>query len=271
MRISAFRIAVAVLSFYVLLLILLRLGLIAADFQTVREDMVYQNPSWRFWAGTDIFGRSIAARALHGLQTALLVGLGATTIAVAIGSVLGALAGFFEKWIDDAVVWLYTTVDSVPYILLLGAFAWALGPGLTNVMISLGLTSWTTLARLVRAEVLKQKNQDYVLAARALGVKESRIVFGHILPNTFHLMGIQAGLVLIFSIKIEVILSFLGLGVTPDTPSWGMMIDDGKQEISQGLWGNILAPSVLMLALILPLYIVLEGFRKKFLKSDLRL
>ncbi|MCJ8275808.1 MAG: hypothetical protein MJK18_03130, partial [Bdellovibrionales bacterium] len=139
-RIAMFSFCVIVI--YGLIALLAQFGLIASDFALVNNSNAYQPPSSDYWLGTDIFGRNVLSRAIHGTKTALAVGFVSTSLAAIIGLFLGSLAGYFGGKIDDLVIWLYTTVDSIPYILLISAFAFALGQGLTNLYLALGLTSW---------------------------------------------------------------------------------------------------------------------------------
>lgn len=137
---------------YILMGLGAAMGWIGAEFDVVNNDLSYQRPSSDFWLGTDLFGRSVAERSFHATKIALVIGTTSTLLALMIGVFLGALSGYLGGWVDQVVVWLYTTLDSIPYILLLAAFAFSLGQGLWNVFIALGLTSWTTLCKMVRSE-----------------------------------------------------------------------------------------------------------------------
>lgn len=258
---------VAVISFftivfYFVLAITAKLGIIATDFATVSNAFSYQPPSWDFLFGTDILGRSILSRAIHGTYTAISVGTVASVIAIPVGVSLGALAGYFGGKVDDFVVWLYTTIDSVPYILLLIALSFVLGPGLSNMYVAIGMTTWVTLCRLIRGEFLKHKSREYVIAAEALGASHKRRIFKHILPNVFHIILIQFSLQFVFAIKMEVILSYLGLGAEPGSPSWGLMIDDAKQELARGIWWGITCASILMFGLVLAFNLFNDALRE---------
>lgn len=212
--------------------------------------------------GTDILGRDILARAIHGSATALSVGFTSSIIALFIGITLGALAGYFGGWVDNAIVWIYTTIDSIPYILLIPALTFVLGRGLINVYIAVGLTSWVTLCRLIRGEFMKHKSRDYVVAADAIGANHARKIFRHILPNVAHIGFVQFGLGFVSAIKIEVILSYLGVGVDPSTPSWGIMLDDAKLELSRPFWGNLVAATLFMFFLILAFNLFNDALRE---------
>lgn len=257
-------VAVATFSFivfYLIIALLAKFGIIAQDFAAVDNEKAFAPASLHHWFGTDFFGRDILSRTLQATGTAISIGFFPSLIAVVIGVSLGAVAGYFGGWVDDVINWLYTTLDSIPYILLLSAFQIALGQGLTNLYIALGLTSWVQLCRLVRAEFLKQKEREYVEAARSLGASHSRRIFLHILPNVLHLVLIQFGLLFVSAIKIEVILSFLGLGVEVGTPSWGVMINDSRQEIQNGEWNNLLAATLFMFGLILAVNLFNDALR----------
>ena len=221
----------------------------------------HQPPAWRddagaispgHWLGLDFMGRSVFWRLVYGTRVALTVALLAMIIEIIIGFTLGALAGYFGGAVDAIITWLFSTVASVPWILLMISFAYVLKgrtvwgyelTGIPSIVLALGLTTWVGLCRLIRGEVLKHRDRDYVVAAHAMGLGHSRIVFRHILPNVFHLVIINFALGLAAFVHAEVILSFLGLGVT-EVPSWGRMIDDAKLELLKGVWWPLLASTV---------------------------
>lgn len=249
------------LAFYFFLSLFAGLGWIAADFGVSHMDIAYQPPSSTYWFGTDFLGRNVLSRAIQGARIAIVIGFFAATISTFIGLTLGALAGYFGGLIDDVVVWLYSTLDSIPYILLISAFAFTLGQGLFNLFLALGLTGWVNLCRLTRGEVLKHRSQDYVIAAQALGASNRRRVLIHIVPNVLHLSFVQYSLFFVYAIKAEVILSYLGLGVEPGTPSWGLMISDARVELSRGVWWNLGAATFFMFFLILSINLLMDGLR----------
>ncbi len=255
-------ISLTIILGYVALALLAALGWLGMDFASTNMNLSYQPPSSEHWLGTDFLGRDVLSRAIHGTKIALLVGFFAATIATFIGLVFGSLAGFFGGWVDDLVVWLYTTVESIPYILLISAFAFSLGQGLSNLFIALGLTGWVKLCRLTRGEFLRHKNREYVAAAQALGTSSFAQIFKHILPNVLHIAYIQYSLSFIFAVKVEVILSYLGLGVEPGTPSWGIMINDAKAELTRGVWWNLTAATLFMFVLILAVNIFTDSLRQ---------
>ncbi len=216
--------------------------------------------NWSMWLGADMFGRSALFKVLHGSRVAMSVGLMTSLISIPIGLLVGAVAGYFGGWIDDLIVWFYTTVSSIPSIMLLIAIAFVMGKGLTTIYVAIGVTSWVGLARVIRGEVMKHKNREYVLAAASLGASHSSRIFKHILPNVFHQVIINTSLQFQTAIKSEVILSFLGLGVQGQ-PSWGIMIDDSKMELSRGAWWQLTGATVAMFFLILAFNILGESLR----------
>lgn len=257
---------IAVLSFFIILFylsiaILAKTGLIFTDVAVTNTANQYLPFSWEHPFGTDVLGRDVLGRAVHGTFTALSVGFVASGISLLIGLSLGALAGYFGKKVDAFVVWLYTTIDSIPYILLIPSLTFVLGRGLINVYVAVGLTGWVTLCRLIRGEFMKHKSRDYVLAAEALGASHARKI-KHILPNVAHLGFVQFGLGFVSAIKIEVILSYLGIGVDPSTPSWGIMLDDAKGELARPFWGNLTAATIFMFGLILAFNLFNDALRE---------
>jgi ABC-type dipeptide/oligopeptide/nickel transport system permease subunit len=220
----------------------------------------YDPPGGKFWFGTDLLGRDVLAKTVHGIQIAFSVGIIASLIAIPIGATLGALAGYFGGWVDATVVWLYTTVASVPQILLLISISFVAGRGITAVYVAIGLTSWVGICRLIRGEILKHREQDYVMAARVLGAGDLRVIFRHVLPNLFHLVIIDFSLRFVSAIKSEVILSYLGIGVQGE-PSWGIMIADAREELLRGIWWQITAATGAMFFLVLALNIVGDSLR----------
>lgn len=255
-------ISFAVIVVYVLLALGAKLGLIFTNVSISDTAHQYGPASWEHIFGTDVLGRDILARAVHGSATALSVGLVSSGISLLIGVALGAMAGYYGGWVDGLIVWLYTTIDSIPYILLIPAITFVLGRGLINVYIALGVTSWVTLCRLIRGEFMKHKDRDYVAAAKVIGASDNRRIFRHILPNVTHLAFVQFGLGFVAAIKIEVILSYLGLGVDPSTPSWGIMLDDSKLELSRPFWGNLIAATIFMFGLILSFNLFNDALRE---------
>lgn len=251
--------SLVIVIFYAIVATLSALGIIAADWAK-EVGPSYAEPSSEFLLGTDIFGRDVITKVIHGTQVAMSVGLISSLIAIPIGVTLGALAGYFGGWIDEVVVWFYTTFSSIPNIMLLMSIAFILGRGITTVYIALGITSWVGLCRLIRGEVMKHKNREYVQAAGAIGASHPRKLFKHILPNVTHIVIINTSLQFQVAIKSEVILSYLGLGVSGQ-PSWGTMIDDAKLELARGVWWQLAGATFAMFLVVLAFNILGDALR----------
>lgn len=244
---------------YSLVAILSACGFIAAGWsQEVGASNLAPNAEHIF--GTDIFGRSVFQKVVRGTQVAMSVGLATSLIAIPIGVVLGAVAGYFGGWVDDFITWLYTTFSSIPNIMLLISITMILGKGLFAVYVALGATSWVTLCRLIRGEVMKHKEREYVQAAGAIGGGHMRKLFLHILPNVTHIVIINTSLQFQVAIKSEVILSYLGLGVQGE-PSWGTMIDDAKLELARGVWWQLAGATLAMFIIVLAFNILGDALR----------
>ncbi len=244
---------------YALVAVLSATGLIAANWA---QEVGASNlpPSSEHIFGTDIFGRDVFQKLLRGTQIAMSVGLAASLIAIPIGVILGALAGYFGGWVDDLITWLYTTFSSIPNIMLLISITMILGKGIFSVYVALGATSWVTLCRLIRGEVMKHKEREYVQAAEAIGGGHFRKLFIHILPNVTHIVIINTSLQFQVAIKSEVILSYLGLGVQGE-PSWGTMIDDAKLELARGVWWQLAGATLAMFLIVLAFNLLGDSLR----------
>jgi ABC-type dipeptide/oligopeptide/nickel transport system permease subunit len=189
-------------------------------------------PSAAHWMGTDSFGRDVWSRIIHGARISLAVGLVSQGIALALGLVLGLIAGYYGKWVDEMVMRLADVTLAFPTLLLLIALVAALQPSLGVVIATIGIVGWAGMARIVRGQVLVVRQLEYVQAIRALGAGDARIIVRHVLPNVVAPVVIAATLGIAGAIMAEAALSFLGLGVQPPTPSWGAMIADGR-DLSQ--------------------------------------
>ena len=219
-------------------------------------------PSWHpaTLLGTDILGRSVLWRVLAGAQTAVTIGLATTALAVPFGTALGLAAGYFGGWVDAVVNWVYSVVVSVPDILLITAISYAMGKGIESMCFAIAATSWVSIMRLVRGEVLKHKNSDYVLAARSLGAGSRRIMFSEILPNVVHVAIAASSLVLLAAVKGEVILTYLGLGIQ-DGASWGLLIAGASQDLTNEIWAPLAGTVTAMFLLIYSLSTVGDALR----------
>jgi ABC-type dipeptide/oligopeptide/nickel transport system permease subunit len=233
------------------------------DYQTrVVASETYEPPalSFKLLFGTDIFGRSVVYKILAGTRTALTIGLLVACLAVPIGVTMGALSGYYGGRVDAFIVWLYTVIVSVPYILMVIAISYVLGKGMLSICIAMGSLMWVGLCRLIRAEFIKHKDREYVLASRLLGASDFVIIFKHILPNVIHIAIISGSLMVLSAIKSEVILTFLGVGIT-DGASWGTMISDAKEELVQGIWWPLTGVVLTMFFIIYALNVVGDALR----------
>ncbi len=203
--------------------------------------------------GTNVLGKDVLRETLKASRTAIIVGGLTCMIAIPIGLVLGILAGFFGGWVDDAVQYTYSVVYSIPEILLLVALLLVLGPGLPQLCLALGAATWVNLCRQIRAETIKHRDRDYVLAARSLGVPTTQIIFRHILPNVMHIVVIMFTLRFSSLILSESILSYIGIGVGVDTASWGQMINGARTELAREpiVWWVFLSASGALFVLVL--------------------
>lgn len=192
-----------------------------------------------FVLGADQVGRDILSRIIYGSRISLAVGLVAISIELFLGTLLGSLAGYFGGWWDTAIMRLADIMFAFPSLLFAIAVMYALGPSLFNVFIALGVTGWAGLARLVRGEVLRIKNLEFVEAARAAGSTHSRLILKHILPNAVAPLIVAATLGIPGAIMGEAALSFLGLGVQPPTPSWGSMIYEARAYLRVAPWFSL--------------------------------
>ena len=208
-----------------------------------------QSPTLVF--GGDRWGRDVLQKTIKGTETSMFVGLVAALLAAFLATVFGALAGYYGGWIDDFFNWFYSVFTSIPYLLLILAIAAVLNQkGTLTVILILGLTGWTGIFRLVRAEYLKHKVREYIQAADAIGASHVRRMFVHILPNVSHVILVQLSLHVVLFIKSEVVLSFLGFGVGVDTVSWGSMLNEAQSELILGYWWQLVAATIAMALLV---------------------
>ena len=217
-------------------------------------------PSATFWFGTDNQGRDILSRVIYGARISLAVGLISQVFNTMIGVVLGLSAGFFGKWWDDFVVALTNVMLSIPSLIFALAVMALLGPGLLNVFLALGFTNWSYTCRITRSQTLSARTLDYVIAARALGYGQTRIMFTQILPNIVGPILVIATLGVAGAILLEASLSFLGLGVQPPTPSWGAMLSAAREQLFTAPWFSIF-PGIAIFVTVLGLNLLGDGMR----------
>jgi peptide/nickel transport system permease protein len=234
------RIAIMGLAFMVFLSVVTLLTPLIAPFDPAEQgDIVatrYLDPSLDHWMGTDKFGRDILSRVLYGARISLTIGFVAMGIGVLLGTLLGAVAGYFGRWVDSVVMRFTDMMLSIPRLVLLIVVMALFEGGFWLVIIVLGLTGWMGIARIVRGEVLSLREREFVQAAKALGMGDIRIIGRHVLPNVLAPVIVYTTLGIGNTILVEAALSFLGLGVQPPTPSWGNMIADGRDALITAWW-----------------------------------
>ena len=224
-----------------------------ADGQPVRERPVLLHPR-RHLLGTDKVGNDVLYLAIKGVRTGMIIGGFTTMLVIPFAILFGVVAGYFGGWLDDMIQYVYTVLASIPSVLLIVAFMIVFEPGLLQLCIIMGITSWTGLCRVLRGETMKLREMEYVQACEAMGVSRVRILWNHVVPNLMHIVLITA--VLSFSGRVlgEAVLSYIGIGVGADTISWGVMINDARLEMARDpvVWWKLFAAFLFMVGLVLP-------------------
>lgn len=224
----------------------------------IEENRIYQK---HFLLGTDRFGRDLLSRLLAGTIVSLSVGLISVFISLILGIGLGAIAGYFGGWVDDAITWLINVIWSIPTLLLVIAITFALGKGFVQVFVAVGLTMWVEVARVVRGQVLSLKNMEYIEAARALGFGVPRIITRHIIPNIMGPVIVVSAANFASAILLEAGLSFLGIGAQIPMASWGQMIKEHYAYITTDMAYLALLPGLCILILVLAFMLIGSGLR----------
>ena len=225
---------VAGLAILAALVVVTVLAPIITPYDPIQQDLnnTLAGPSAQHWLGTDQLGRDVWARLLYGARIDLLVGFLAVLFPFCIGTALGCLAGYYGGWVETIVMRLVDVVVAFPFYVLVIALVFVLGPGVRSIVIAITIVGWVSYARIIRGEILVAKRQEYVLAARAAGFRDVRIIGRHILPNVITQAIVYAMSDIVLSILAIVTLGYLGLGVPPPTPDWGSMIFDGQTFIT---------------------------------------
>ncbi len=226
------------------------------------EDVPEENITKKtFILGTDRYGRDMLSRLMIGARVSLSVGFISVIISLLIGITLGAIAGFFRGWLDNLIVWIINVVWSIPTLLLVIAITFALGKGFWQVFIAVGLTMWVEVARVVRGQILSIREKEFVEAGRALGYKNFRIIFRHVLPNIMGPVIVISAANFAAAILIEAGLSFVGIGVQPPMPSWGTMIKENYAYIILDAAYLAILPGIAIMLMVLAFMIIGNGLR----------
>ncbi len=217
-------------------------------------------PSHEHWLGTDRLGRDLLSRLIYGTRISLLVGVTAQAISMLLGTALGMAAGYYGRTTDIVLMRVVDVLMAFPFILVAILVVAAVGPSTTNVILAIGLTSWTATARIIRAEVLRVREQEFVHAAKAIGASGQRVLGRHIFPNLVSLSVTLGTLGLGTAILAEASLSFLGLGIQPPTPSWGLELSYGQITIFSAPYHTI-GPSIAIFLTVLAFNLLGDGLR----------
>ncbi|MFN8633907.1 MAG: ABC transporter permease [Chloroflexota bacterium] len=225
---------------------------VLAPYDVGKQDYtaIMKSPSAAHLLGTDNLGRDVFTRVVYGAQASVRVGLMAVTLALILGTIVGLPSGYFGGWVDKIIMGLLDAQLAFPGLVLALAITAALGPGLNNLIVAIGITATPTFGRLLRAQVLTLREREFVQAARALGASDLRISLRHILPNAISPLIVQFSVAVGAAILTEANLSFLGLGVQPPTPSWGSMLREGYGFMDRAMWFPLSAGTIITLTVL---------------------
>ena len=230
--------------------------------QTLDTKIKYEIKQKTYPFGTDRYGRCLLSQMMIGTRVSLSVGFIAVVIALVIGITLGAVAGYYQGWADKVIMWIINVVWSVPTILLVIAVTFALGKGFWQVFVAVGLTMWVDIARMVRGQVMSIKEKEFILAGKALGFSDFRIIFRHILPNVVNAVTVIVASNFATAILQEAGLSFLGIGVQPPMPSWGTMIKENYGYIILDAAYMAVIPGIAIMLLVLAFFLLGSAIRQ---------
>lgn len=229
--------------------------------KTDQPDALLHEPSAAYWFGTDEFGRDILSRVMYGARLSLWVGFISVIGAITVGVFLGVIAGFYGRWLDILISRIFDVMLAFPSILLAIAIVAMLGPSLRNALIAIALVNVPIFGRLIRSKVLSLKEEDYIEAARSIGMSDLRILFHHILPNSLSPIIVQGTLSIATAILDAAALGFLGLGAQPPEPEWGRMLADSRSLIQRGAPWTVMAPGVCIMLTVLGFNLLGDGLR----------
>lgn len=249
-----------------------RLRDVTPAYNRVDTSQRYLPPGAGHWLGTDNLGRSVALRLTQGARIAFIVGIMTSAIAIPLGVLLGLLGGYFGGKTDSLVLWLCATVASMPGLLFILAISLVFGQGILGIIMGVGLTTWVGVCRTIRAEVIKHRGRAYVQAAKVLGYSPVRIMFRHILPNVAHIILIQFSIRFPSAVSTEVFISFLGIGIQGE-PSWGVMINNARLRLWQGIWWEMAFVTLAIFLLVLSFNHLADYLRDRLdpaLRSQIR-
>jgi peptide/nickel transport system permease protein len=221
-----------------------------------------QPPSSRHWLGTDELGRDLLSRMVHGARVSLLVGVSAAAFALLIGVLLGGIAGYAGGWADLAISRAVEIVTAFPFLILLLALVAILSPGVATIILALALTSWPSEARLVRGEVLRLRELEYAVAARASGAGPGRVLLRHLLPNAIQPALVSASFGISAAIMIESAISFLGFGIPPPQSSWGTILSSADEHLRRAWWLAVF-PGLAIFVTVVASNLIGEGLRER--------
>ncbi len=259
------------LSGMVIVLIFIGLALFAPFISPYDPGMIHiedilASPSDEHIFGTDSLGRDLFSRMVYGTRISLLVGFVAVGISAAVGIALGSIAGYYGKWVDSLIMRFVDIMLCFPTFFLILAVIALLEPSIVNIMAIIGLTSWMSVARLIRAEILSLKERDFIYAEKAIGADNKRIITRHLIPNAMAPVLVSITLGIAAAILVESSLSFLGIGVQPPTPSWGNILAEGK-SVMGAAWWMVVFPGLAIFITVLGYNLLGEGIREKLLRS----
>ncbi|WP_059049612.1 nickel transporter permease [Paenibacillus senegalimassiliensis] len=256
------KIAMAGLIMIVFFVLIALLAPVIAPYDYKAQELAdrLKPPSSEHWFGTDDLGRDLFTRVLYGARISLWVGTFSVVGSIILGTLLGILAGFYGKWVDMIISRMFDILLAFPSILLAIAIVAILGPSLQNALLAIAIVNIPTYGRLVRAKVLGLKNEEYITAARSIGMKDSGILLRHILPNSLTPIIVQGTLGIATAIIEAAALGFLGLGAQPPAPEWGKMLSDSRQFIATAPW-TVVFPGVSIMLTVLAFNLMGDGLR----------